>query len=106
MNKKKTMVIDAFQMTKSRRISNVDWPEWLHKAWNVDPPDIGSVYPTKRGTGTGTISIQTLEGPSLVSFGDWIILNSRGEIYSCKPKIFEAIYGHIFLAKEMGLLDD
>jgi len=34
----------------------------------------------------------TLEGPFIVSDGDWIITGVRGEHYPCKPDIFEATY--------------
>ena len=36
--------------------------------------------------------IQTLEGMMLVTPGDWIITGIAGEIYPCKPDIFEATY--------------
>ena len=36
--------------------------------------------------------IHTLEGVMLVSSGDWIIRGVKGEVYSCKPDIFEATY--------------
>ena len=36
--------------------------------------------------------IHTLEGPHLVTPGDWIITGVKGEHYPCKPDIFEATY--------------
>lgn len=36
--------------------------------------------------------IQTLEGELKVSIGDYIIRGVKGEIYPCKPDIFEATY--------------
>jgi hypothetical protein len=36
--------------------------------------------------------IDTLEGPHLVTAGDWIITGVKGEHYPCKPDIFEATY--------------
>lgn len=36
--------------------------------------------------------IETLEGPHLVSQGDWIITGVKGEHYPCKPDIFEMTY--------------
>ena len=90
--RKKPVVIEAFQMTKERRASNADWPEWMHRAWQLDREAPGSLYPTEEGTGDGTLSIGTLEGPLLVSWGDWIIRGVKGELYPCKPDIFEATY--------------
>ena len=36
--------------------------------------------------------INTLEGPHIVTPGDWIITGIAGEKYPCKPDIFEATY--------------
>jgi hypothetical protein len=36
--------------------------------------------------------IETLEGDHCVSPGDWIIKGVKGELYPCKPDIFEATY--------------
>ena len=90
--RKKPVVIEAFQMTEDRRASNADWPDWMHLAWQLDREAPGSLYPTEEGTGDGTLSIGTLEGQHLVSWGDWIIQGVKGELYPCKPDIFEATY--------------
>lgn len=90
--RKKPVVIEAFQMTKERCADLADWPDWLLEAWMLDRGTPGSLYPTKAGMGDGTVSIGTLEGQLLVSFGDWIIKGVKGELYPCKPDIFEATY--------------
>lgn len=36
--------------------------------------------------------IHTLEGEMRARLGDWIILGTQGELYPCKPEIFEEIY--------------
>lgn len=36
--------------------------------------------------------IDTLEGGHTVCPGDWIITGVQGEVYPCKPDIFEATY--------------
>lgn len=36
--------------------------------------------------------IQTLEGDHRANPGDWIIKGVQGELYPCKPDIFEATY--------------
>lgn len=38
------------------------------------------------------IRIETLEGVMLAKAGDWIIRGIKGELYPCKPDIFEATY--------------
>ncbi len=36
--------------------------------------------------------IDTLEGGHIVCPGDWIITGIKGEVYPCKPDVFEASY--------------
>lgn len=40
----------------------------------------------------GKLSIFTLEGVMTASPGDWIIRGVHGELYPCKPQIFDATY--------------
>jgi hypothetical protein len=44
------------------------------------------------GDGSGCIEISTLEGVMRADVGDWIIRGVKGELYPCKPDIFEATY--------------
>lgn len=48
--------------------------------------------------------IDTLEGGHIVCPGDWIITGVKGEMYPCKPDIFEATYDPVVvsLASEGG----
>ncbi|MEE9395284.1 MAG: hypothetical protein V3W41_22560 [Planctomycetota bacterium] len=39
-----------------------------------------------------TVIIPTLEGDHTASAGDWIIKGVQGELYPCKPDIFDATY--------------
>ena len=104
--RKKPVEIEAFQMTEERRESNLEWPGWMHKAWQLDRETPGSLYPTDEGTSSGTLSIGTLEGQHLVLWGDWIIQGVKGEIYPCKPDIFEMTYEQVELVlPEWGLND-
>ncbi|MCK5614039.1 hypothetical protein KAR91_69895 [Candidatus Pacearchaeota archaeon] len=92
--RKKPVIIEAFQMTKERRQDNSEWPEWMHEAWNKDyhdPSSLGSSeYPNSDGT--DRLTINTLEGHHMVSWDDYIIQGVQGELYPCKPDIFEATY--------------
>lgn len=36
--------------------------------------------------------VPTLEGDHIVCPGDWIITGIKGELYPCKPDIFDATY--------------
>lgn len=47
--------------------------------------DITGKYP-------GELKIKTLEGTMNASIGDYIIRGVQGEIYPCKPDIFEQTY--------------
>ena len=38
------------------------------------------------------VTIPTLEGDHVAKHGDWIIRGVKGEVYPCKPDIFEATY--------------
>ncbi len=38
------------------------------------------------------LTIQTLEGEMRADVGDWIIKGVQGELYPCKPDIFEQTY--------------
>jgi len=38
------------------------------------------------------LEIVTLEGVMRANIGDWIIRGVAGELYPCKPSIFEATY--------------
>ena len=40
----------------------------------------------------GSVAIETLEGTMTANVGDWIIRGVKGELYPCKPDIFEATY--------------
>lgn len=91
--RKKPVIVEAFQMTLERRESNMEWPEWMHKAWQLERETLGSLYPTIEGTCKGTLSVCTLGmGQCVIDFGDWIIQGVEGELYPCKPDIFEATY--------------
>lgn len=92
--RKKPVVIEAFQLTKETRSSNVDWPEWLNMAWNKQFGELGYVGPEDypNSDGTDKLVIRTLEGLMTVSFNDYIIQGVNGELYACKPDIFEKTY--------------
>ena len=60
---------------------------------------LGFIDDTKTGTdvvdingSAKTLGIQTLEGTMRADAGDWIIRGVKGELYPCKPDIFEATY--------------
>ena len=91
--RKKPVIIQAFQMTQARRMDNSDWPEWLHRAWNGGRNEAGTLQRADMAAQMPDIlEIVTLEGNHRVSWGDWIIRGVQGELYPCKPDVFEATY--------------
>ena len=58
--------------------------------WLVEAIRSGLLY----NNGVG-VCIKTLEGTMTVNPGDWIVRGIQGEIYACKPDIFEATYEEV-----------
>lgn len=73
--RKKPMVVEAF------RLGHDEWPDWYRAVADVTVT-----------TGPNVHIIQTLEGRMRAFLGDYIIRGVAGEIYPCKPDIFEATY--------------
>ena len=98
--RKKPVVIEAFQMTKESRWDNSEWPTWLHEAWQKGAME-GGMYPDPDAPpnpaheSADELCIGTLEGVHRVTFGDFIIQGVQGELYPCKPDIFEATYEEV-----------
>jgi len=88
--RKRPIVVEAWQLTSKNRASNVGWPQWLHDAWNLPDGAPGRVFPFEAAP--AMLAVSTLEGIMQVSLGDWIIQGVKGELYPCKPDIFEATY--------------
>jgi hypothetical protein len=77
--RKKPVVIEAFRLEMGERA-----PEWFEEALLRGGISI-NIY-------TLETHIKTLEGTMRAVQGDWIIQGVKGEIYPCKPDIFEATY--------------
>ena len=90
--RKKPIVIEAFQMTLERRFNNIDWPQWLHEAWNKPDLSEGALTIDPDDTKREKLVMGTLEGVHRILWGDWIIKGINGELYPCKPDIFEKTY--------------
>ena len=89
--RKKPVIVQAFQMTKEFWESKEEHPLWFEDAIDkgVACPyseDEDSEYETWWGV------IKTLEGEHRVSWDDWVIRGVKGELYPCKPDIFEKTY--------------
>jgi hypothetical protein len=82
--RKKPIVIDAFQYKGNGNFENPDLPYWIWMAFET------GVLWSKEGQ--DPLLIKTLEGSLSVSPDDWIIRGVNGELYPCKPDIFEKTY--------------
>ena len=81
-----TIVIsDAFKWTGRPDLK--EEPEWIVKAIRK-----GDVYFACSGTSYCKMRITTPEGVMSANIGDYIIRGVKGEIYPCKPGIFESTY--------------
>ncbi len=90
--RKKPVVVEAFQMTLVRRGDNSEWPNWLHLAWNKTVNETGSLWIDPADPLWAKLLVGTLEGPHRVDWNDWIIQGIKGELYPCKPDIFDMTY--------------
>ncbi|WP_078379150.1 hypothetical protein [Sutcliffiella halmapala] len=80
--RKKPVVIEAFQWIEQK-----EDPQWI-----VDAIEKGNVYFINNEPNRRLLAIETLEGTMYASRGDFVIKGVQGEIYPCKPEIFEATY--------------
>lgn len=86
--RKKPVVIEALQLR---------WDTWQEMC------DHAGVGKLSDGKPEGTMGennaccmfIPTLEGLMRANENDWIIKGVKGEIYACKPDIFEATYEEV-----------
>jgi hypothetical protein len=77
--RKKPVVIEAI-LWDGNQVN--EFPEWLKEPWNT-----GEVMRMGK-----VVHIVTLEGVMTASAGDYIIRGVNGELYPCKPDIFEKTY--------------
>jgi hypothetical protein len=83
--RKKPVVIEAVVAADLLYDAAVDF--WRLPKWIIDAYNKGEVIFTSH-----QILIQTLEGRMTGEETDWIIQGVKGEIYPCKPDIFEKTY--------------
>ena len=83
--RKKPVVIDAYKWTGGP--DQEEDPQWI-----IDAIRNGIVWFNDVGTKSVTMTIATLEGNHLARTGDYIIKGIKGELYPCKPDIFESTY--------------
>lgn len=90
--RKRPVVIDAVQYTPE--IARFGWPAalisdhpWIDAAFELE-----QMHNVRATSGEKYVTIKTLEGEMRADPGDWIIQGIKGELYPCKPDIFELTY--------------
>lgn len=81
--RKKPIEIEAFIWTGDH--DQTEDPTWI-----VEAMGRGDVWFEASG-----LQIRTLEGVMTANRGDYVIRGIKGEIYPCKPDIFEASYERV-----------
>jgi hypothetical protein len=91
--RKKPVVIEAIKLTEE-----LFW-ECYKEGWCGPLPQpfdtlqfSGSFHPANKTISSVCVGISTREGNMRGDIGDWIIRGVKGELYPCKPEIFEATY--------------
>ena len=92
--RKKPVVVEAMQWDgSSKSIHEIaDWAGYDETSFAIRLP-IVDIYEIL--TGVISVRIRTLEGNMSTAPGDWIIKGIKGELYPCKPDIFEATYEQV-----------
>lgn len=92
--RKKPVVVEAYQY-KGEYLdillgSNV--PKWIEDAFHSDVLELTNL---EYDGEPKELYVNTLEGKMLVSIDDFIIQGVNGELYPCKPDIFEKTYEEV-----------
>ncbi len=74
--RKKPVVIEAIQYTGDNKREVIDFSNGI----------------ILKNTCHSHLTVPTLEGDHRADVGDWIIQGVKGEIYPCKPDIFDLTY--------------
>nr|DAR27073.1 MAG TPA: PGDYG protein [Caudoviricetes sp.] len=90
--RKKPIEIEAYRWIDNISATEFpDFPEWLAEAYLN-----GYIYWDVYGGGeVSQIHIETPEGNMIARKGDYIIKGVKGELYPCKPDIFEMTYEEV-----------
>ncbi len=83
--RKKPVVVDAFKWTGGP--DQLEDPEWCIDLIKQNKIRIHRI--PEMGI---HMAIETLEGIMIARVGDYIIRGIKGEVYPCKPDIFEMTY--------------
>ena len=83
--KKIPVVIEAYELNDENKDAIIKWS-------TKERPIIIVTGDEGRGVFVKYADINTLEGVMTANLGDWIIKGVEGEVYPCKPSVFEKTY--------------
>lgn len=81
---RKPVVIEAFRLGE-------EWPDWWADAVSANQVRTHNIMGEHSG-GPDFAMLMSKDGVTRAEKGDWIIRGVKGEIYSCKPDVFEMTY--------------
>ena len=87
--KKKPIVIEAF------RFYVEDMPDWFMDAVTNNIVALKQCDYKRYSIDEAYCEIKTLEGTHRCNGGDYVIRGVKGELYPCKPDIFEITYEEV-----------
>lgn len=87
--RKRPVVIEAF-IYEGKSFDDYD-DDYVIPKWAVNAYKNGVIYFERAGVELKAV-IKTLEGNMIANVGDYIIKDANGELYPCKPDIFEKTY--------------
>lgn len=91
--RKKPVEVEAIRVEEAHRLAGSDFwalPQWLIDAY--EGRNEAGVRSVVFANHPSRVLITTLEGTMTGDLGDWIIRGVQGELYPCKPDIFDATY--------------
>lgn len=104
--RKKPVIIEAFQYDGDLKNSDGCYyiPQWAIEAFESGIMFYDSIDGLDSGAPPCELFVKTLEGVHHASVGDYIIQGVKGEIYPCKPDIFEMTYEEVEFSDELAEL--
>ena len=93
--RKRPVEVQAVQYT--RRFA---WPDWFCDAVSANKVVTHGTGKYAMPTDEYYCTIETLEGTHRCNENDWIIQGVHGELYPCKPDIFDKTYEQVYEVRE------
>lgn len=89
----KTEEFEAFQLTEENSRNNLDWPQWMHEAWNREMHEQYSVGRRNNYYSDATkfeLVLRIADMLTPVRPGDWILMDNHGHLMVRCERVFNA----------------